>query len=139
MENRFAVLAEAAGTVWHQALPLSRTNRLTQVGFARSTELTLAAFGGVQRNHMVAHLNTGDAFTDRFNNTATFVTQNRREDTFRIITRQSERVGMAYAGGDDLHTDLTCFRRCDLYFFNGQRLAGFPGNGSAAGNSLGHE
>jgi hypothetical protein len=54
--DRLTVVAEAAGTVRHQALALGGTHRAAQVGLAGFAEFALAALGGVQRDHVVTDL-----------------------------------------------------------------------------------
>ena len=65
-----SVLVEAAGAVGHQPLALGFADFPAQVGFAGQAEFALATFGGIQRNHMIADGNTGNAFTDRLYNAA---------------------------------------------------------------------
>lgn len=56
MVDRLAVVAEAAGAIGHQALALGGAYRAAQVGFAGFAEFAGAAFGGIERNHVVADL-----------------------------------------------------------------------------------
>src|SRR5690606_9026584 len=86
VKNGFAVNGKTAGAIRHQAFALGGAHRLTEVGFTGGTELTLAAFGGVQRNHVVTNLHAGNAFANRLHNAAAFVAKNGRENTFRIFT-----------------------------------------------------
>ena len=60
--NRLTVIREARCAIRHQTFALGRTYGSAQVGFTRFTELTLAALCGVQRDHMIARLQTGNAF-----------------------------------------------------------------------------
>ena len=118
MENRFTVAAETGSAIRHQALALSGTHRLAQVGLAGFAELALATFRGVQRNHMVADFQAGHALANRLNDTAAFMAQNRRENTFRIFTRQRKGIGMTHARGDNLDPHFTGLRWCNLNLFN---------------------
>ena len=83
--NRFTVVGETGGAVRHQAFTLSGAHRLAEVSFAGFTELTLAAFGGIQRNNVVTRLQAGHAFPHFDDNPAAFMAQYRRENAFRIV------------------------------------------------------
>ncbi len=48
-------------------------------------EQALAAFGGVQRDHVVAGLDAGHALADFDHDARAFVAQHRREQAFRIV------------------------------------------------------
>jgi hypothetical protein len=96
--QRLTVVREAGGAIWHQALALGGTHRNAQIGFARLAEQALAAFCGVQRDDVVTRFDAGHAFTHFDDDARTFVAQDDREQTFGIITRQGERIGMANAG-----------------------------------------
>ncbi len=134
MENRFTIFIKACGAVGHQSFALRGANRLAQVGFARQTILTLAAFRGIKRNHMIANLNAGNAFANGFHNTTAFVAENGRKYAFRIFTRQRVGIGMADAGGDDAHQHFAFLRWHQINFFNFQRLTSGPGNSGTGFN-----
>ncbi len=101
--KRLPVVRKTGGAVWHQAFTLGFANRNTEVSFARTTELTLAALRGVKRDHMVARFDAGYAFTDFNHNAGPFVTENHREYTFRVIAGEGKCVGMANAGMGDFN------------------------------------
>jgi hypothetical protein len=75
-----AVLGEAGGAVRHQALALGGADLLAQVGLAGFAELALAAFRGVQRDHVIAHLDAGDALADGLDDAAAFMAEDAGED-----------------------------------------------------------
>src|SRR5205085_11225821 len=54
MVDRLAAEAEAAGAVGHQALALGAADGGAEVGLAAEARLTLAAFGRVERDDMLA-------------------------------------------------------------------------------------
>ena len=56
---------------------------------------------------MVALLQGGHAGADLDHDTRAFMAENRREKSFRIISRARELVGVANAGGPDFHQNLT--------------------------------
>ena len=95
MVDRLALVGEPRGSVWHESLALSGTHGLTQVGLPRLAELTFAAFGRVERDHIVAGRQARHPWADFHDLTRPFVAQNRREDAPRIVATQRERVGMA--------------------------------------------
>lgn len=103
MIKRLPVVRKTGGAVWHQAFTTGFANRNTEVSFARTTELTLAALRGVKRDHMVAGFDAGYAFTDFNHNAGPFVTENHREYTFRVIAGEGKCVGMANAGMGDFN------------------------------------
>src|SRR3546814_12511091 len=59
--QRLAFVREATAAVGHHALALGGAHRHAQVGLAGLAEFALAAFGGVQRDHVVARRDAGDA------------------------------------------------------------------------------
>ncbi len=107
MIKRLPVVRKTGGAVWHQAFALRFANRDTQVGFARTTKLTLAALCGVKWDHMVAGFDAGYAFTDFNYNPGPFVTENHWEDTFRVIAGEGKCVGMANTGMGDFNQHFT--------------------------------
>jgi hypothetical protein len=117
VENLFAFACETSGFVWHQTATLSGTDLLAQIGLSRSTEFALFALWSVQWNNVVSWGDTGDTFTNTFDNTCTFVTQNDWEDTFRVFARPCVDVSVAQCASDDLHTYFTLFWWCDFNFF----------------------
>ncbi|MNZ69825.1 hypothetical protein D3C78_881400 [compost metagenome] len=101
MENRLAFVGETRSAVRHQALALGGTNGLAEVGLARLAELALATFRGIQRDHVITRRDRGHTLADGFDNGSAFVTQDRREDAFRVGTGQGVGIGMAHTGGND--------------------------------------
>ena len=80
---------------------------------------------------MVADFERSDAFADGLDDAAAFMAQDGREDTFGVIARQGEGVGVADAGGDDAHQHFALFRRLDVHFDDLQRFIGGEGHGGA--------
>ncbi len=129
MIDGLAIFREAGGAVRHQPLALGGTDLLAEVGLAGFAEFALAALGGVERDHVIAHLDAGDPFADRFDDAAPFVTENAGEDPFRILTGEGEGIGVADAGRDDAHPHLARLWRHDLDLFDGEGLTRTPGDG----------
>ncbi|KAG5729879.1 S-(hydroxymethyl)glutathione dehydrogenase, partial [Termitomyces sp. T112] len=122
---------EAGRAVGHQALALRRADRGAQVGLAREAAFALAAFGRVERDHMVAGDNTGDARAHFAHDACALMTQNAGEDTFRIKAIERVGIGMANAGCHDLHQNLTGTRAFKINLHDFQRGLGGKGNGGA--------
>ena len=118
MIERLTVIRKTAGAVRHHAFALGFADGNTEVGFTGGTEITLAALGGVQRDHMVARFHTGHALTDLNHHPGTFMAEHHREQTFRIITGKRVGIGMAYPGVTDFHQHFTFLRRCHINFNN---------------------
>src|SRR5665213_2017025 len=123
-----AVAAEAAGAVRHEPFALRRANGGAEVGTARQTGFALPAFRRVERNDMVAGLDRGDAVADLAHDARAFMSENRREDAFRIGAGQRVGVGVANAGRLDLDQHLAGLRSFDVDGLDGERLAGLPGH-----------
>src|SRR5437660_12932489 len=101
MEDRLALVAEAAGAVGHHAFALGSADRGAKVGLAAEARLTLPAFGRVQRDNMVARLHAGDPRTDLAHDASSFVAEDRREDAFAVEAVQRVGVGVADARRHD--------------------------------------
>ena len=123
MINGLAVIGETGGAVRHKTFTLRGAHGLAEVSFAGFAELTLAALCGVERDHMVAGLQAGDAFTHFHHHTAPFVAEHRREYAFRIVTGQGKRIGMANAGVGNFDQHFAFLRRSNINFNDFQRLA----------------
>jgi hypothetical protein len=117
VEQRLAAEAEAAGAVGHQALPLRGADRLAEVGLLRQAVLALAAFRRVQRNDVVARLDAGDPGADLDDDAGALVAEDRREDALRIVAGEREGIGVADAGGLDLHQHLAGTRAVEVHGF----------------------
>ena len=63
---------------------------------------------------MVAGFQRGHAGADLAHDAGALVTENRREQAFRVGARQRVGVGVADAGGHDLDQHLAAFRAFDL-------------------------
>ncbi len=128
--DRLAVVAEPRGAVGHHALALGGAHGHAQVGLAALAEQAFAAFGGVQRNHVVARLHAGHAFAALDHDAGALMAQHGREQALRIVARECEGIGVAHAGVRDLHQHLALLRRCHVDLDDLQGLAGLEGHGS---------
>ena len=122
MEQRLALVAQARRAVRHDAPPLGGAHRLAQIGFARKTKFAHAAFGGVQRNHMVARRHAGDALAHLHHDARALMAQYRRKQALGIVAGEGVRVGVAHAGVADANQHLALARRRDVDLHDLQRL-----------------
>ncbi|MNQ95776.1 hypothetical protein D3C85_1113490 [compost metagenome] len=125
--DRLALIGKTAGAVRHQALALGGAHRLTEVGLAGLAEFALAAFGGVQGDHVVADGQGGHTLAHRLDDAAAFMAEDARKHAFGILAGQGVGIGVAYAAGDDAHQYLAGLRRLDIHFDDLQRLVGGKG------------
>ncbi len=130
VEQLLAFVGEARGAVRHQALALGSTDRLAQVGLARQAELALAAFRGVQRDHVVAHGQRGHALAYGFDDRTAFMAKNGWEDALRVGTRQGVGVGVADTAGDHAQQHFTGLGHGHVDFDDFQGFLGFEGYSS---------
>ena len=74
---------------------------------------------------MVARLHAGDAGPDLQHDAGAFMPEDGREQPLGIGARERELVGVADAGGLDLHQDLARLRSLELDVLDDERLACF--------------
>src|SRR5690606_31786746 len=121
---------ETGSAIRHQALALGSAHGTTEVGLAGEAELTLATLCGVERNHMVARLKTGDAGTDFFHDSGTFVPQDSGKYTFRVCAGQGVGIGVTDTGGYNPHQHFALLGPLNINFSQFQRFSSSKGNGS---------
>src|SRR5260221_7244534 len=131
MVDRLALVREAAGTVGHHALALGRADRGAEVGLAAEARLTLAAFGRVQRDDVVARLDAGDARPDLAHDARTLMAEDRREQPFAVEPVERVGIGMADAGRHDLDQDFAGLGPIEIDLDHLERLLGREGDGRA--------
>jgi hypothetical protein len=103
---------------------------------------------------MVANLDVGDALTNRLDDASTLMSENDRESTLWILTRQGvgillgvstirkrwkllrTRTSVADTSVVNLDADLVGTRRKDFNVLNAKGLAGLPGDSGLAVNDL---
>ncbi|MNN24132.1 hypothetical protein D3C81_1375500 [compost metagenome] len=78
---------------------------------------------------MVAGLERGHARADVGDDARAFMAQDRRENAFRVGAGERVVVGVADAGGLHFHQHFPGARAVQVHVFDGQRGAGFPGDG----------
>src|SRR5450759_3769093 len=122
VEDRLAFMAEPRRALGHQALALGRADCGAQVGLAAEAALTLAAFGGVERYHMVTGLHRGDALSHLPDDTGTFVAEDRGENSLAIESVKRIGVGVANSRRLDLDKDFTSFGTIQIELDDFKRL-----------------
>jgi hypothetical protein len=132
MVDRLRPEFEAAGAVGHHALALRRPDRGAEVGLLRQARLTLAAFGRVKRDDVIADGHRGNAGTHFADDTSALVTEDRRKDAFGILAFERVGVGMADPSGHDLDQNLAGFRPFEVDLVDLERRVGRYGNGGAS-------
>jgi hypothetical protein len=85
---------------------------------------------------MVAGFDAGDAFAHFLDDARALVAEHGREQPLRVLPGQGVGVGVADAGGDNLHQHFTGFRAGHVDFFNNQGFACFPGDGGSRFHAL---
>ena len=80
---------------------------------------------------MISRLQRGHAFADFHDHARALMTQHRRENAFRIVAAERERIGVTDAGVADLHQHLARARRRDIDLDDLQRLTGTESDGGA--------
>jgi hypothetical protein len=98
--------------------------------------LLLIALRCVAWDDNVTNFNSGDSFSNTFNNTGCLVSKNAWELSFRIASVESVDIGMTEGIGDDFDSDLTFFGRIDKDFLNDEGFLGFVSNGSFTENGF---
>lgn len=136
VQDILAAGLKTRGAVGHHTPTLSGSNLAAKVGLSRYAELALLALGGIEGNDVISRLNIGHTLTYRFDDASTFVTENDGEGSFGILSGKSVRVCVANAGMVNLDTDFMSLGGCDLDIFDGERLAGTPGDRSFASDGL---
>lgn len=137
MVERLTIIGEAGGAVGHDALALGGADGGAEIGFSGLAEEAFAAFGGVERDDVVARFYGRDAFADFDDDAGAFVAEDDREEAFGVIAREGERVGVADARIGDLDQHFALLGRGDVDLDDFQGLSGCEGNGST-GFHLGH-
>ncbi len=82
----------------------------------------------------ITNFNSGDSFSNTFNNAGSFVSENAWELSFRIASVESVDIGVTEGIGDDFNSDLTFFGRIDKDFLDDEGFFGFVSNCGLAEN-----
>ena len=129
VEHRLALVGEAAGAVRHHALALRGADRDAEIGAAREAELTVAAFGRVERDHVIADRDAGHARADLDHHARTLMAQHGGEQAFRVAAGEGEGVRVAHARRLDLDQHFAGLGALQIEGFEHKRLTCLKGHG----------
>ena len=122
--QRLAAERESAGAVGHHALALRRAYRRAKIGLARQAGLALAALGDVERDHVIAAPDGGDAGAEVDDDAGALMAEDRGKQALGIGAGAGELVGVADAGGFELDQHLARARPVEANRLDRQRCAG---------------
>jgi hypothetical protein len=114
--DRLAVAGEAAGAVRHQAAALRHADLLAQIGLLERQYSHCAAFRRVQRNDVVALLQGTHARPDIDHHARAFMAEDAGKMPSGIGAGERVLVGVADAGGLDLHQHFAGARAFQVHF-----------------------
>src|SRR6185369_15401723 len=129
--DRLALVAEARRAVRHHALALGRADRGAKIGLLAEAAFALAAFRRVERNHVIACLDRRHARPDLADDARTFMTENRRKDSFAVEAVERVGIGVTDSGRFYLDEDLTGLRAVQIDLDDFERLLGLECDSSA--------
>ena len=138
VEDRLALVAEARRAVRHHALALGGANRGAEVGLLAQAAFALAAFGRVERDHVVARFHRRYAGADLANDAGALVAEDRRKDSLAVEAVKRVGVGVTDPRRLDLDEDFTGLRSIQIDFDDLERLLGFERDCSACLHSQLH-
>ena len=119
---------DATRPVGHQALALGLADRPTEIGLARETEFALPTFRCVKGDHVVADRQRSHARPDRFDDPRSLMTQDRRKESFWIVTAQCERVGMTNTRRCEANQTFALLGSFELDLIDLERMSCLDGN-----------
>ena len=131
MQHAFAIAAEAACAIRHQALALRGADGGAEVRLARQARLTLAAFGRVERDNVIALLQARHAGAHVNDNASTLMAKHAGKQALGIRARQRVVIGVANAGCLHLDHDFASLGAVHIDLDNLERFFGRKGDGSA--------
>ena len=107
MMDFLALIGKARRTVRHHPLALCRADSLTEICLGMQAIITFPAFRCIKRDHMIARLQAGNAWTYLTHNPGPLMAEYRREQPFRVRPGAGKFIRMTYAGGHNLYQNLT--------------------------------
>jgi hypothetical protein len=108
--------------------PLRRADRLAEIGLLTEAIVALAAFGGVERDDVVALPEAGNARADIDDDPRPFMAENGGKQAFRIGARERVGVGVADASRLDFDQNLARKRPFELHGLQAELLSRSNGN-----------
>lgn len=82
--------------------------------------------GSLKSNDIVTGLHGGNAFSNRLDDTGTFVAKDHRERSFGILSGEGVRICVADTSVVNLNTDFVGFGWFNFNILDGKGLAGSP-------------
>ena len=131
MKDGLALVAETRGAVRHQALALGGSDRGAEIGLLAEAAFALPAFRRVERDHVIARFDRGDAGADLAHDASAFMAQDRRKNSLAVESVQRIGVSVADSCRLDLDEDLTRLWTFQIEFDDFERLFGFKSNRGA--------
>src|SRR4029077_8672539 len=114
----------------HDALSLGREQRAAEVRLPAETELTVATFRDVERDHVVSDREAADTRADLLDDAAPFVAEHRGEESRGIAPAHRVRVGVTDPGRDEPDEAFARLRSLELDLLDGEGRARLPADGS---------
>lgn len=136
MKQLFSITSESRSSIRHESVSLRNSNLLTQISFRVLAILALFALWDIKRNDVISDGESGDAFSDAFNNSGAFVSEDDWEESFWIVSVKSVGVSVANGGEEDFDANFVGFWWCHLDGFDGKGRLGTPGDSSFAIDNL---
>lgn len=90
------------------------------------------ALGSVAGNDDVTNFDSGDAFSDTFDDSCGLMSKDAWELSFWVTAIEPVDIGVAEGVGDDFDSDLSFFGRVDEDFFDDEGFFGLVGDGGFA-------
>ena len=131
VEDRLALMAEARGAVGHHALALRGADRGAQVGLLAQAAFALAAFGRVERDHVIARFHRGYAGADLAHDAGALMAEDRGKDSLAVEAIERVGVGVTDSGRLDLDKDFAGLRPVEIEFDDFKRLLCFESDSGA--------
>lgn len=131
MVDFLAIEREAGSAVGHDAGALRRADLLAEVGLPGEAVFALAAFGGVERNDVVAFFQRCHTRSDLDDDAGAFVAEDRRKNPFGVGAGAGEFVGMADSCRLDFNHDLTGLGAIEFDGGDFERFACLKGDSGA--------
>ena len=138
MIDGLTFIRETRRPVRHDAFALRRADRGAEIGLAREAGFTLAAFGRVERNDMVAHSEGFHALPNFAHNACAFMAKDTGEQALTIQTVQCVRIRMANPCRHNFNQYFACFGTLQIDFDDFERFIGGKSNGGAGFDCIGH-
>jgi len=123
MDRRAVGHGKPRRPVGQKALSLRPADGLAEIGLGIAAILAFAAFGRVEGDHVIAHLEARHPLADLDHHARALVAEDGGKDPLRILARPGELVRVAQPRGLDLDQNLARAGPLELHIHDFQRLA----------------